>query len=440
MGTALKWINWSHSVTSHPEQLVKPTSEEALISIVKQAKKEQKKIKVIGSGHSCSKIAVIEGGYLIDLKAYDKIINFNKENALLTVQAGISLKFIANFALENKLAMENLGTIVDQTISGAISTGTHGSGLTHGAVDQSIVAFTVILANGKLKIFDKRIHAEEFYTAVVGLGALGIISTVTLQLKPHYNLNINTETLTFNQMIKQLKIDPYQDEFMRYWWAPHTNKVQYWKAEKTLESPDKINKTLNWFTDIFKGNMVHEFGLWLTSFNKNKIPTLNKFMFGLLLEEKVENRVTNFLDGFTLPILVKQKVMEYGIPIEETGAVLQKIHDLLEQKKLNVHMPIEVRFAPENNSALSMASGRKTCYIGIIAYKPYGKTIDFGSYFEDVHHIFAAHQGRPHWAKVTYYSKDQLSNLYPDYNKFTELRKQLDPDGMFMNEYLERLF
>ena len=440
MSAGLEWINWSHSVISHPEKIFKPTSEKELIHLVQKAKQENKKIKVIGSGHSCSKIAVIEGGYLIDLKSYNKVINFDIENLLVTVQAGISLKTIAEFALENHLAMENLGTIVDQTISGAISTGTHGSGLTKGSVDQSIVAFTVVLANGKLKIFDKRIQPEEFYTAVVGLGALGIISTVTVQLVPNYNLKINTETLTFNQMIEQITVAPFKDEFMRFWWAPHTNKVQYWKASKTSDKPDKINKFSNWITDIFKGNMLHEFGLWLTSYNKKKIPGLNKFMFKLLLEEKVENRVTTFLDGFTLPILVKQKVMEYGIPIEEAALVLKKIHDLLEQKQLKVHMPIEVRFAPKNDAALSMAAGRETCYIGIIAYKPYGKTIDFGSYFEDVHHVFTAHKGRPHWAKVTYYSKEELSSIYPDYQKFSELREQLDPNGMFMNEYLGRLF
>jgi len=319
-----------------------------------------------------------------------------------------------------------------------MSTGTHGSGINQGAIDQTIVAFTLITAKGVLKLFDKRLNTEEFNTAVVGIGALGVVSTVTIQLVATYNLSISNQTFSFEEMIAN--INKFEtDDYMRFWWAPHTNRVQYWKAFRTTENVTKQSKTENWFQDIFKGNIIHEFGLWITSFFPNSIPKLNKLMFSILLNR--ENAyVTDFLDGFTLPILVKQSVMEYGIPISETAAVLQKIKTLLKEKQYKVHMPIEVRFAPSNESALSMAYGTKTCYIGIIAYKPYGKVIDYKAYFNDVHDIFAAHQGRPHWAKVTHYSKEELSAQYPKWNDFVQLKNKLDPKGMFMNDFLKRIF
>ncbi|WP_010180363.1 D-arabinono-1,4-lactone oxidase [Aquimarina agarilytica] len=438
MNKGLKWINWSHSFISHPDQIVYPATEQELVQLTKTAKDTNQKIKVVGSGHSCSLIAATKSGYLIDLKNYNKVIHFDATNKLLTVQSGTSLEKIANFALRNKLALDNLGTIVEQSISGAISTGTHGSGLKHDAIDQSIVAFTLITANGHLKIFDKRLNLSEFNLAVVSLGALGIISSVTIQLVADYHLKINTTTLNFKEMIEKLDL-AYTDEYMRFWWAPHTDKVQYWKASKTQHNVD-TKSNFTWFNDIFKGNILHEVGLWLTSFNFKNIPRLNKIMYKLLLEPETKDKVVNFLDGFTLPILVKQKVMEYGIPIEETKAVLLKINTLLEEKNHRVHMPIEIRFAPKDDAALSMAHGTPTCYIGIIAYKPYGKVIDFGTYFKDVHDIFAAHQGRPHWAKVTFYSKEQLAALYPKWKEFNKLKQQLDPKEMFTNDFLKRLF
>lgn len=438
MPQSLRWINWSHSFVSYPEVIEKPTSEAELRNILIKAEENNKTVKVIGSGHSCSLIGAVNNGILIDLKSYNKIIQYDTNNKLLTVQAGISLLDISNFALENNVALPNLGTIVDQTVSGAISTGTHGSGINYGALDQVVIAFSVLKADGGLKIFDKRTHPNEFHTAIVGLGAIGIITTVTIQLVNNYNLHIKTKAFSFDDMIA--KIELYKkDDYMRFWWAPHTGKVQYWQAFRTSAAISKKSKLFSWFSDIFIGNFLHELGLWLTSFNLNKVPALNKFIFWALLEKENET-ISNFLDGFTLPINVKQSVMEYGIPIEETATVLQKIKLLLEHKNYKVHMPIEVRFAPKNNAALSMAANRDTCYIGIIAYKPFGKVLDYDLYFKDVHAIFAEHQGRPHWAKVNHYSKEELLKLYPSWSKFVSLKTKLDPKGRFMNDFLKRLF
>ncbi|MGY6647337.1 D-arabinono-1,4-lactone oxidase [Wenyingzhuangia sp. IMCC45574] len=433
-----KWKNWSSSFESTPDVILYPTTEEEILAVVTSAIETKQTVKVVGSGHSWSKIGQTKGGYLLNLKAYNKILSCNSDTGIVTVQAGASLEEIAKFALENNLAFDNLGTIVVQSIAGAIATGTHGSGVTHGSLDQSILAFTVITANGTIKTFDKEVDVEKFNTAVVGLGALGIVSTVTLKLVPNYNLKITTKSLSFDEMLANIP-KALTDDYMRFWWVPHVNKVQYWEAHKTTESTSQQNSFNNWYTDLFLGNFVHELGLWFTSFFKKKVPALNNFMFQKLLS-KEGTYTTDFLDAFTLPIKVKQKVMEYGVPFEATESVLKKIEQLLKEKKYNVHMPIEVRFAPENNAALSMAHGRLTCYIGIIAYQPFGKVPDYDAYFKDVHTIFAAHAGRPHWAKATHYTKDELVSLYPKWQEFSTLRTYLDPKGMFMNDFLKRLF
>ncbi len=438
MSKSLEWINWSHSFTSYPDFIEYPATEQELVAIVKKAAKEQQTVKVVGSGHSCSLISGTKNGYLLDLKDFNAVLELDTHKKTIRVEGGTSLEKIAKHALQNNLAFDNLGTIVEQSIAGAISTGTHGSGITHGSLDQAILSFTILTASGEKKVFDREKNTEEFFTAVVGIGALGIITEVTLQLVENYNLEIETKTLSFSEMIASIA-NFEKDDYMRFWWAPHTDKVQYWKATKTEEKATPQSKLKNWYQDIFKGNKLHEFGLWLTANKPSLIPNLNKWMFSLVLNKEV-NFVTDFLDGFTLPILVKQSVMEYGIPAKDTASVLKKIEQLLAAKSYKVHMPIEVRFAPQNNAALSMAYGTDTCYIGIIAYKPYGKELDYKAYFKDVHDIFAAHNGRPHWAKVTHYSKKELNDLYPKWGDFEELKNVLDSKGMFMNDFLKRIF
>ncbi len=439
MSTSLRWTNWSKSFTTTPFAIFQPSSEIEIIEIIQKANAENKVVKAVGSGHSCSLIGSVDNGYLLDLQTnYQGIINFDKQTRQLTVKAGTSLRQIADFALENNCALDNLGTIVDQSISGAISTGTHGSGITHGAVDQSILTLSIITGNGRLKIFDKRTNKEEFHLAVVSLGALGIISTVTIQLVADFNMKITTKNLSFDQMIAHIP-KAYTDDYLRFWWAPHTNRVHYWEAHKTSDRPSTPSLWNHYINDLFKGNFLHELGLWVTSFIPKQIPSLNKLMYKLLLS-KERTTVTNFLNGFTLPILVKQKVMEYAIPIEHTEVVLQEIKEVLKNKEYLVHMPIEVRFTPSNEAALSMAYGRKSCYIGIIAYKPFGKDINYDAYFEDIHNIYTKYEGRPHWAKVTYYTKEELSSLYPNWDSFTKLRQELDPNGLFLNDFLKRLF
>lgn len=439
MSTPLRWTNWSKSFTTTPSAIFQPNSEKEIIEIVKKAGQENKVVKAVGSGHSCSLIASIDDGYLLDLQTnYQGVINFDKNTKQLTVKSGTSLRKIADFALANNCALDNLGTIVDQSISGAISTGSHGSGINHGAIDQSILTVSIITAEGHIKIFDKRTNTDDFHLAVVSLGALGIISTVTIQLVKNFNIKITTKDISFDEMITHIP-KAYTDDYMRFWWAPHTNRVQYWEAHKTDDTCGSPSLWNHYVNNLFKGNFLHELGLWITSFVPKQIPTLNKWMYRLLLS-KENTTVTNFLDGFTLPILVKQKVMEYAIPIEHTEVVLKEIKEVLKVKKYLVHMPIEVRFTPKNEAALSMAFGRKTTYIGIIAYKPFGKDINYDAYFEDIHNIYTRYEGRPHWAKVTYYTKEELQALYPNWDTFKKFRSKIDPKGRFLNNYLGKYF
>ncbi|MGB2129156.1 MAG: D-arabinono-1,4-lactone oxidase [Flavicella sp.] len=434
----MKWTNWSKSFSSYPDSIAYPSSEAELIALVEQAKERQSKIKVIGDGHSCATIGETHSGVLVSLKNYNQVISFDANTMMLKVQAGISLREISHFLDRKKAAMSNLGTIDSQSISGAISTGTHGSGLLFGAVDQQVECIELINANGALIEVSKTKNTELFNTIRVGLGAFGIISSVTIKAVPKFNLEVKTRPMSFKTMLKSMDL-VHKADYMRFWWVPHTENVQYWEAQKTDKTVSATSKFNDWFYDIFLGNVFHEIGLWITSFIPKKVKVLNRLMSKWLLESK-NVRIGTSHSMFTIPIHVKQSVMEYGIPIEHTPAVMEEIKTLIESKNYNVHMPIEVRFAPKNDALLSMGFGRETCYIGIISYKPFGKNIPHDDYYEGVHNIFAKYEGRPHWAKKHFYKPSGLVSIYPEWKRFADSKKEFDPNGMFENDYLRNLF
>ena len=434
----LKWTNWSNSFSSYPEQIITPNSEKELLHLVSQASKGNLKIKLVGSGHSCSKIAETHQGILVSLESYNSVLNFDKDNLKLTVEGGISLKDICLFLKKNDAALSNMGTIDAQSIAGAISTGTHGTGIKFGSLDQQVTALEIITSSGEILKISKEKNSNLLNHAFVGLGALGIISKVIIQCVPFYNLQVNTESISFEEMttsFDQIKTIDY----LRFWWVPHTDKVQLWKADKTEKAITKTTIIGNWIEGILKGNIIHEIGLWVTSFSPKKVPLLNKFMHSILFAKR-SYQVGDFHSMFTLDIKVKQSVMEYGVPIEKTKAVISEIRDLIEQKGFNVHMPIELRFAPKNEASLSIAFQRDTCYIGIISYKPFGKKIEHDIYFEKVHQIFKKYKGRPHWAKKHFYSNRELKALYPQWGSFENTKENIDPTKMFENEFLKRIF
>ncbi len=434
----MKWTNWSKSFSSYPDSIAYPSSEVALISLVEKAKEKQSKIKVIGDGHSCATIGETHSGVLVSLKNYNKVISFDPNTLQLKVQAGISLREISQFLDQKKAAMSNLGTIDSQTISGAISTGTHGSGLLFGAVDQQVESIELLKADGEIIEVSKTKNTELFETVRVGLGAFGIISSVTIKAVPKFNLEVKTRPMSFNTMLKSMDL-VHKADYMRFWWVPHTENVQYWEAQKTDKKSSAPTKFKDWYYDIFLGNIFHEFGLWITSFFPKKVKVLNRLMSKWLLESK-NVRIGTSHSMFTIPINVKQSVMEYGIPLEHTAAVMQEIKTLIDSKDYNVHMPIEIRFAPKNDALLSMGYGRETCYIGIISYKPFGKNIPHDTYYEGVHNIFAKYEGRPHWAKKHFYTPTGLAATYPGWEQFSKSKKELDPESMFENDYLKHLF
>lgn len=445
------------------------------------AAEKNEKIKAVGVGHSPADIAMTND-HLISLhEHFNNILMVDREYNLVKVQAGIQLKKL-NYELETKynMALSNLGSISEQTISGAISTGTHGTGIGYGILATFITQLQVLcyqrhpiddtedereeIIVRKLTLnrntSDKREH-DMFKANLCGLGCLGIITTVTIQCEPLFYLRAIQKPMKLYQILPNLPELIQSEDYWRFWYFPHTDDCITWGASK-IEPQEVVHKpksTVAAFTnaiirrmsplylanelkvyvrDRVIGYHILELLLFISKFLPRLVPMINYLYFLMLfsyakLSTDISYKIFNF------DCLFYQFVNEWAIPIEHTAVAMQQIKSMIETKKYNVHFPIEVRFVKGDDIWLSPCYGRDSCYIGIIMYRPYNYTIEYRHYFEDFFKIMYALGGRPHWAKDFQVSDAQLSEMYPMWQEFKKLRSEVDPDNIFVNNYLKRL-
>ncbi|MEG4836993.1 D-arabinono-1,4-lactone oxidase [Microcoleus sp. B9-D4] len=439
MNSVRYWVNWAGNVSSQPSSYHEPTTEDEIVSLVKSIANVGERIKVVGSGHSCSRIAASNGVHLVSLVKYNKVLEIKSEACTVTVQAGISLKQINNFIEHHGLVLSNIGTISEQTIAGAISTGTHGTGINFGGISQQITALTMVCANGEVISLSKEQEPEFFAAALVSLGCLGIISTVTISCESAFNLRWLGSPATLDYALEHLE-ELNQSEHFAFWWFPHTNYVYLMSSNRTAQPIDPPkNAIVIWFKDVILGNYLHEVALWLSVHVPGIVPTINQ-CFRYLFFSSQRERIALSYQIFNLTILIRQYVMEYAIPIENTATAIRKLRDLIDEAKFKVHFPIEVRFSAKDDAWLSLSYGRETCFIGVIIYRPFGQEIPYENYFQQVDALMISLEGRPHWGKIHYQSTNHFRKLYPKWDEFLTIRNSLDPKYMFINDYLERIF
>ncbi|EOO61928.1 sugar 1,4-lactone oxidase [Bacillus cereus VD196] len=436
---SMVWRNWAGNIHCRPKRVYTPNSEEELTNIIQNAAISGVRVKVVGAGHSCSEIAVSDESYFISMEHLNHLVAIDKISGLVTVQAGIKLADLNEVLDEHNLALPNLGAIDEQSIAGAINTGTHGTGMCFGTIASFVVELQLLLANGNIITCSSTENSDIFHAARVGLGSLGVITRVTLACVPAFNLNIEECPTKLKDTIDNL--DQYlKSERFGFWWFPHTDMVRLWIAQHTdISSRRKNNRFLDWIRDVLILNRGHEVALLIAAGYPSLIPYINRFIQKCFFN-RPKSRVVRSMDGFRHTILVRQVVLEYAIPLSSTAEALYGMKNLIKDHCYKVHHPIDVRFGGSDDSWLSPAQGRDTCYIGIIMYRPFGREIPYENYFKDVDNLFARLGGRPHWGKVHYRSAKDLRSMYPYWNEFLTLRQLLDPEGMFLNDYLERVF
>jgi FAD-linked oxidoreductase len=424
------WSNWSGSVQCTPKEIQKPASQEELQTIIRNCVEQKSTIRMVGSGHSFTGLVGTQGT-IISLDLLQGLENVDAESKVATVLAGTKLKSLGELLLSNNLAQKNLGDIDVQSIAGAASTGTHGTGVTLGSVSTQILEITLITAKGEILVCSENQNKDIFKAAQVSLGTLGIITKIKLQLVPAYKLKYVKGKTRLDDCLNNLEKYKNENRNFEFYWFPHTNTIQTKTLNITDEEPMK-SSFMKYFNDMVLENGAFKVLSELCRMFPSLCKRVSKISAAAVSTGVDINYSTKI---YATPRLVKFQEMEYNLPAEKAVEALNEMRECINAANFKVHFPIEVRFVKADDMYLSPAYQRDSVYIAVHMYKG----MEYKTYFDAMEDIFKKHNGRPHWGKMHTRTAKELSQLYPMWNKFQEIRNQLDPNGLFMNDYLKKL-
>ncbi|MFD7134281.1 D-arabinono-1,4-lactone oxidase [Streptomyces sp. NPDC059894] len=425
------WRNWGGTVSARPAREVAPASVGELAEAVRRAAEDGLKVKAVGTGHSFTSIAATDG-VLIRPHLLTGIRDVDRENMTVTVEAGTPLRRL-NLALAREgLSLTNMGDIMEQTVSGAISTGTHGTGRESGSIAAQITALELVTADGSVLTCSKDRHPEIFAAARIGLGALGIVTAITFAVEPVFLLTAREEPMPLDAVLADFDALWAENEHFEFYWFPHTGSTNTKRNNRSAGPRRPVGQLAGWFEDEFLSNGVFQAAQWVGRAAPATIPAIAR-VSSRALSARTYTDIPYKV--FTSPRRVRFVEMEYAVPRAAVTGALRELKAMVDRSGLRVGFPVEVRTAPADDITLSTASGRDSAYIAVHM----AKGTPYQPYFTAAERIFTAHDGRPHWGKVHTRNAEDLAGVYPRFAEFTALRDRLDPDRLFGNDYLRRV-
>jgi L-gulono-1,4-lactone dehydrogenase len=387
-------------------------------------------VKAVGAGHSYSAIACTDG-HLVELTDYAGVLDADPTTGLVTVQAGIPLWKLNEELAQRGLAMEVLGDIAYQSIAGAVSTGTHGPGIRFANVASRVEGMRIIRADGSVVECSRQVDPELWSAARVGLGALGMISTVTLRAVPAFNLHAVEEPMSMDRVLGDLDSLVDGNDHFGFFWFPGSSVALAKRSRRTTEPPAPRSRFDEWLNDTVIDNYVYGAACRVATRAPAAARSIVRGAGGKRRHEWIDrsDRV------FATPRLVRVVEMEYSIPRAAFPEAFERLGRLIDSVGTPITVPVECRWAAGDDIPLSHASGRDSAYIAVHVYR--GQPYD--QYFQGVEKIMSDYEGRPHWGKLHFQSAETLAPRYPRWEEFQEVRRRMDPEGRFANPYTDRV-
>ncbi|MEU6641432.1 D-arabinono-1,4-lactone oxidase [Saccharomonospora sp. NPDC046836] len=427
------WTNWAGTAVAQPRRVHRPRSRAEIAEIVTHAAAEGNRVRALGSGHSFTDIAVTDSD-AIDLSGWTGIVSADMESGLVTVRSGTTLRDL-NAALDVLgLAMTNLGDIDAQTIAGAISTGTHGTGARFGGLATQVAALEIVLADGSVVTCSARERHELFNAARVGLGALGVLSTVTLQCEPAFVLAAREGPEPLDDVLARFdELADGNDHFEFYWFPYGRNAlVKRNNRQPPATAAQPLSKARRFLDYTIMENAAFGMLCRIGRAAPRLVPALGK-LSSAALSAREYNDTSHRV--FVTPRAVRFVESEFAVPRESVHMVLNELRALVPRLRDPVAFPVEVRVAAADDIWLSTAYGRDSAYLAIHQYVG----MPYREYFTAFADIVGAVGGRPHWGKLHDLDAAALRELYPRFDDFLRVRKEVDPTGVFTNRYLDRV-
>ncbi|KIJ34550.1 hypothetical protein M422DRAFT_233443 [Sphaerobolus stellatus SS14] len=438
------FTNWGLAFRCRPLSVFEPETENQCRTVIELARREGVTLRAGAVGHSPSDLACT-GGFMIRTDKMNKLLHVDEANGLVTVQPGMTLNALHEHLASHDLALPSVGSISDQSVGGVVVTSTHGSGLHPTApsnISLSVRSLIIILSSG-VQVTCSRDPKEDpdlFLATLCGLGTTGFITQVTFKCEKRFKLKEIAFNMPFDNFVDDFENIATSAEHVRCWYFGQRGVVRVSQCNRTSE-PYKAAGS--WFRNVFLTYHVVQFMLYIGRFWP-QVNTWTARFASWVMKEHTEG-VDDSWKIFNVDCRYPQHTTEFALPLSNTPAALRDLRTWFEKEMadpngIRPHFPFEVRFSEADDVWLSPANGRRTCWVGVAQYKPYSLPVPFQTLFAHFERIMIAHGGRPHWAKFHPFGPNELKETYPMWDKFLDVRKRVDEEGLWVNEYIRRCF
>ncbi|MCX6466446.1 MAG: FAD-binding protein [Pseudonocardiales bacterium] len=426
----MSWRNWAGNQRATPVRTVAARDAGDVAAAVRAAAERGLRVRAVGSGHSFSAV-----GRPVDVAVAapaDPALLHVDGDGLASVPAGMTLRVLDDLLWARGRALPNLGDIDAQTVAGAVSTGTHGTGARHGGIATRVRALEMVLADGSLVRCSPDADPDLFSAARVALGALGVLTTVVLATVPAFRLHATESARPLDAVLGGF--DEWADahDHVEFYWFPHTDTAATKCNDRTGATAPARGRLGAWLADEVLANAAHGAACRVGAAAPRLVPLINRVAARTMAATEYTDRSYRV---FTSPRRVRFLEMEYAVPRAALPEAFAGLRRAAERHARDVTFPVEVRVAAADDIPLSTASGRDSAYLAVHVHHAQRP----GAYFAAVEDVLADLDGRPHWGKLHTLDADRLRARYPAFDAFAAVRDRVDPDRRFGTPHLERV-
>ncbi len=418
-----EWRNWSGGQVSHPKSWLSARDEDELVAGIRAA---EGTVRVAGASHSFSPVCKTDGT-LVSIDHLSGVVAHDAERLQATVWAGTRLRDLGEPLWKLGQGLMNQGDIDSQSVGGACGTSTHGTGVKLGSFSSVVCGVRLVTAEGDVVDADPERETALYQAARTSVGAVGILTQITLQNRGAYKLREQEYVEKLDDVLG--KLDEYRTKNRHFEFWP------FFGSDRALVK--LLNETDAEPTPAALVSLPVDAAVWLAAEIAHGWTATDARMQRLLLDLHTDTeRVGRSYQIFPSPRTTRFNEMEYEIPAERGPECLQEILATVRKKELNTLFPLEYRYVAADDAWLSPFYGRDTAAISVHQYHK----VDYRPLFSVVEAIFRKYGGRPHWGKLHTLTAKELGELYPRWDDYELVRRHVDPKGRFLNDHLRSVF
>ena len=425
------WTNWTGDQSCRPAAIERPSNTDDVCAAVERCAERRWKVRVAGAGHSFND-AVATDGLLLSLSDMNRVVDVDRSSGSVRVQAGVTLRALNEQLDAMGLALENLGDIDVQSIAGAAATGTHGTGVKLRNISASIESVQLVTGDGSVREMNERTDPDGWRAARISLGALGVVTEMTLRTVPAFSLRAEDKAERLDAVLESLDERIDGNDHFEFYVFPYSDHVMTRTNNRVDEPPRERSRASAWWHEVFLVNTM--FGLLCRTGRRfhRAIPPLNRVAARM---SGSPARVDRSYRVFASSRLVKFTETEYAFRREDCKEAVREVKRMIERNRYDVPIPLEVRFAAPDDAFLAPTYGRETCHFSAHMFEK----MEWRPYFAAFERIMDRLDARPHWGKRHFQTAATLASRYPKWDDFKAVRKRLDPGNTFANDHVTRV-